>query len=49
MLSAEAVDAPSLEVFEVRLEGTWSSGSCLAQIVFEGPFQLKPCCESLIP
>ncbi|KAK4812297.1 hypothetical protein QYF61_014083 [Mycteria americana] len=56
-LPTEAVDAPSLEAFKVRLDGALSNliqwkmslptAGGLDWIIFEGPFQPKPLCDSV--
>ena len=57
-LPREAVDASSLEVFTVRLDGTFSNliywkmslpmAGALDYMMFKGPFQPKPVYESII-
>ncbi len=57
-LPREAVDAPSLETFQARLAGAlsnliWLEMSLLLAggldwMGFEGPFQPKPFCDSMI-
>jgi len=57
-LPGEAVDAPSLEVFKVRLDGALSNlgwwkmslpmAGGLDWMIFAGPFQLKPFYDSMI-
>ena len=49
-LPREAVDAPSLKVFRVRLDGAQgspASGRWLELGSLWGPFQTKPFCESM--
>jgi len=57
-LPREVVDAPSLEMFKARLDGALSNliqlkmslltAGGLDQMTFKGPFQPKPCHDSLI-
>ena len=54
----EVVDAPSLEMFKVRLDGALSNliwlkmslfmAGGLDQMTFNGPFQRKPFCDLMI-